>query len=60
MPVFANELAMNYHSHSDASLKARFGDALLASLAPDGGLWMPDKIPEFTDEQMSKPRAWAP
>jgi len=42
---------MNYHSHSDASLKARFGDALLASLAPDGGLWMPDKIPEFTDEQ---------
>ena len=42
---------MNYHSHSDSSVTARFGDALLASLAPDGGLWMPDEIPHFTPEE---------
>ncbi|MEP3891793.1 MAG: threonine synthase [Hellea sp.] len=42
---------MNYHSHSDSTITARFGDALLASLAPDGGLWMPDKIPHFTPEE---------
>ena len=42
---------MNYHSHSNSKISARFGDALLASLAPDGGLWMPDKIPHFTPEQ---------
>ena len=45
---------MNYHSHSSARLKANFGEALLASLAPDGGLWMPDKIPQFTPEQTAK------
>ena len=45
---------MNYHSHSDPSLSASFGDALLASLAPDGGLWMPDKIPHFTPEETAK------
>jgi len=45
---------MNYHSHSNATLKANFGEALLASLAPDGGLWMPDKIPQFTPEQTAK------
>ena len=45
---------MNYHSHSDPKITARFGDALLASLAPDGGLWMPDKIPYFTPEDTAK------
>ena len=45
---------MYYHSHSDPKVKARFGDALLASLAPDGGLWMPDKIPHFTPEETAK------
>ena len=45
---------MNYHSHSDPKSTATFGDALLASLAPDGGLWMPDKIPHFDDEQTAK------
>lgn len=45
---------MNYHSHSSRRLTARFGDALLASLAPDGGLWMPDKIPHFTPEETAK------
>ena len=45
---------MNYHSHSDPKMKARFGEALLASLAPDGGLWMPDAIPHFTPEQTAQ------
>ncbi|MDB2437546.1 threonine synthase [Hellea sp.] len=45
---------MNYHSHSDPKISARFGDALLASLAPDGGLWMPDKIPHFSPETTAK------
>lgn len=45
---------MNYHSHSDPTVTAKFGDALLASLAPDGGLWMPDKIPHFTPDQTAK------
>ena len=45
---------MNYHSHSDPKVTARFGDALLASLAPDGGLWMPDKIPHFSPEETAK------
>ena len=45
---------MNYHSHSDPKISARFGDALLASLAPDGGLWMPDKIPHFSPEITAK------
>jgi len=45
---------MNYHSHSNPRISARFGDALLASLAPDGGLWMPDKIPHYSPELTSK------
>jgi threonine synthase len=45
---------MKYHSHTDASLKVSFGSALLASLAPDGGLWMPDVIPKFTPEQTAR------
>ncbi|MGB0908120.1 MAG: threonine synthase [Maricaulaceae bacterium] len=42
---------MRYHSLKDTSLAAEFGDALLASLAPDGGLWMPDSLPTFTPEE---------
>jgi len=45
---------MNYHSHSNVKFKASFGEALLASLAPNGGLWMPDKIPSFTPDQTAK------
>jgi len=45
---------MNYHSHSDLKVTASFGDALLASLAPDGGLWMPDDIPHFMPDQAAK------
>lgn len=42
---------MKYHSHKNASIEAEFSDALLASLAPDGGLWMPNAIPLFTQDQ---------
>ena len=45
---------MNYHSHSNPKVKARFGDALLASLATDGGLWMPDSLPHFTPKQTAQ------
>ena len=39
---------MRYHSHKDPSVTAAFSDALLASLAPGGGLWMPDRLPYFS------------
>ncbi len=45
---------MNYHSHKDSRVKASFGDALLASLAPDGGLWMPEQIPHFTADKTAR------
>jgi len=45
---------MNYHSDKNLKVKARFSEALLASLAPDGGLWMPDKIPTFDDKAQAK------
>ncbi len=40
---------MHYYSHTDINLKTTFKDALLASLANDGGLWMPSVIPSFTE-----------
>lgn len=42
---------MNYQSHKNSDIKASFGDALLASLAPDGGLWMPEDIPFFSPDE---------
>lgn len=45
---------MNYNSLKNPDLKASFGDALLASLAPDGGLWMPDTLPHFTPNEMAE------
>lgn len=45
---------MLYRSHSDPSLTATFGDALLASLAPDGGLWMPEVLPRYSPEQLAQ------
>lgn len=45
---------MTYYSHKDESLEVKFGDALLASLAPDGGLWMPKTIPSFTQDQTAR------
>ncbi len=45
---------MRYYSHSNDKITASFGDALLASLAPDGGLWMPREIPHFTQDQTAQ------
>ena len=45
---------MNYHSLADHQVRASFSRALLASLAPDGGLWMPSDIPHFTPDQAAK------
>lgn len=45
---------MTYHSHLDTDVKADFGKALLASLAPDGGLWMPDSLPFFSPEETAQ------
>ena len=45
---------MNYHSLKNSHVKAGFGEALLASLAPDGGLWMPDSLPHFSPEEMAE------
>lgn len=45
---------MTYHSHLNADVKADFGEALLASLAPDSGLWMPDHLPFYSTEKTAK------
>ena len=45
---------MNYHSHLNSNVTAEFGDALLASLAPDGGLWMPKSLPFFSAAQTAQ------
>ena len=45
---------MIYHSLKDANQKASFSTALLSSLAPDGGLYMPDLIPKFGDEELAR------
>ncbi|GGX58912.1 threonine synthase [Litorimonas cladophorae] len=45
---------MNYHSHQDSSVKASFSDALLASLAPGGGLWMPDALPKYSPNETAR------
>lgn len=45
---------MKYHSLNDTSLKADFSTALLSSLAPDGGLYMPDSFPTFTDAELAE------
>lgn len=45
---------MFYHSLKNPELKAEFGDALLSSLAPDGGLFMPDNIPSFSEAELAE------
>ena len=45
---------MNFISNSDPALATTFGEALLASLAPDGGLWMPARLPHFTPEETAR------
>lgn len=43
---------MRYYSHLDKAITAQFSDALLASLAPGGGLWMPQHIPHFGEDDL--------
>ena len=45
---------MKYLSHKNADISASFGTALLASLAPDGGLWMPENIPFFKPDETAR------
>ncbi len=44
---------MMYISTRGNSPKVNFEDALLAGLAPDGGLYMPENWPKFTAEEIS-------
>jgi threonine synthase len=43
---------MKYISTRGNSPAASFSDTLLAGLAPDGGLYLPEKYPQITDTQM--------
>jgi len=45
---------MRYYSHLDNNITAEFKDALLASLAPGGGLWMPESLPSFTPDKLAE------
>lgn len=40
---------MIFHSTKDKSLQVDFQTALLTGIAPDGGLYVPEKIPDLTD-----------
>ena len=46
---------MHYISTRGQSPKARFSDILLAGLAPDGGLYLPETYPQVSKEQL---KAW--
>src|SRR5699024_8709760 len=41
------EEAMRYHSTRSPALEADSAQAVLTGLAPDGGLYMPERIPAF-------------
>jgi threonine synthase len=43
---------IRYYSTNQKSPKVSFGEALLKGLAPDGGLYMPDRIPTFSSEEI--------
>jgi threonine synthase len=42
-----------YHSTNGQAERVSFGEALLKGLAPDKGLFMPDHIPGFSNEEIS-------
>lgn len=44
---------IQYYSTNLKAPKVSFRDALLKGQAPDGGLYMPEQIPVFTDEELS-------
>lgn len=43
---------MHFFSTTDSKLQATFRGALLSGSAPDGGLYVPSEIPEFTLEEL--------
>ncbi len=45
---------MKYHSLKNPDYKVDFSEALLSSLAPDGGLYMPDSLPRFGDGELAR------
>lgn len=45
---------MFYNSHKNPLISAPFSRALMASLAPDGGLWMPSSIDKYSEEQCAE------
>ncbi len=40
---------MRFHSTNNPDLKTNFRTALLSGIAPDGGLYVPDEIPDLSD-----------
>lgn len=44
---------MQFYSTNNADVQVSFKEALLSGLAPDGGLFMPQTIPEFNAEQQA-------
>lgn len=44
---------IKYYSTNLKAPKVSFSEALLKGLAPDGGLYMPEKIPVFTKEEIA-------
>jgi threonine synthase len=44
---------MNYYSTGDRTLRRSLRDAVLGGLAPDGGLYMPEHLPELSTKQLA-------
>ena len=47
---------MKYISTRGKSPELRFSEVLLTGLAPDGGLYLPESYPKFTDDDLNKMR----
>jgi len=45
---------MNYYSIKNIDKKVSFKEALLSGIAPDGGLYMPEIIPQFTKSELAQ------
>ena len=47
---------MKYISTRGGSPKLNFSEVLLGGLAPDGGLYLPEHYPKFTDDELNDMR----
>ena len=47
---------MKYISTRGGSPKLNFSEVLLGGLAPDGGLYLPEHYPNFTDDELNDMR----